>query len=145
MKALLSSKHLFKITVVAPSTPTKYGLSCELGHNWLALDPSVRSTLAQLCQRERERERDYDRFKVILDQSSGSEYMAFNCTDVFCEHALLTSCFSYPTVGKNPDVSTGPLARLFACLLAPLTRLLAHSLPFTHSLRCTHLCARSLT
>ena len=88
---------------------------------------------------------DYDRFKVILDQSSGSEYMAFNCTDVFCEHALLTSCFSYPTVGKNPDVSTGPLARLFACLLAPLTRLLAHSLPFTHSLRCTHLCARSLT
>ena len=87
----------------------------------------------------------YDRFKVILDQSSGSEYMAFNCTDVFCEHALLTSCFSYPTVGKNPDVSTGPLARLFACLLAPLTRLLAHSLPFTHSLRCTHLCARSLT
>ena len=48
---------------------------------------------------------DYDRFKVILDQSSGSEYMAFNCTDVFCEHALLTSCFSYPTVGENNQES----------------------------------------
>ena len=88
---------------------------------------------------------DYDRFKVILDQSSGSEYMAFNCTDVFCEHALLTSCFSYPTVGENNQESrckywaTRSSVRLFArtthSFACSLTSL--HSLAPLHSLVCS--------
>ena len=45
--------------------------------------------------------------------------MSFVRTVVW-EHAALWS-----GTNKNPDVSTGPLTRLFARLLAPLTRLLA--------------------
>ena len=44
---------------------------------------------------------DYDRSKVILDQSSGSEYVAFNCTDVFCEHAFAHFMFFLPHSGRE--------------------------------------------
>ena len=45
---------------------------------------------------------------------------------------------------KHPDVSTGPFARSFARLLAPLTHLLRQA-RFTCTLRCAHSFARSLT
>ena len=46
---------------------------------------------------------------------------------------------------KNPDVSTGPLARLFACSLAPLTHLLAPHCSLCLRAHCAHSFARSLT
>ena len=49
-----------------------------------------------------------------------------------------------PELNQNPDVSTGPLARVFAHLLTPLVRLL-RPVRFARALCCSHLCAHLLT
>ena len=57
------------------------------------------------------------------------------------ENSSTTSTL-WARIAQNPDCSTGPLARPFACSLAPLIIHLLRTAHFARALRCTHLFAQ---
>ena len=60
-----------------------------------------------------------------------TKWMEYKHGMVEFSEAVLSSTPLWSRITNNPYVNTGPLAGSFAHSLAPLTRLLAHSLPWS--------------